>query len=309
MAGSLPIQGEVYLETEAEQTTDRPTEEQTSGTFWLADSIDDGQVRMTMLNIDGERLDLSEQVELNVFPRRFLHQPDYSAELFSPRRRMIEAIVDLADEHRREEHYNSAEYEYRRALNLDEEHVRANFGLGETYLATGEAAKAREIFIRLTRLKAVYTARHKHLFNDLGIKLRKLGLYREALEHYHRALTVAQDDEHLWFNIARTLHEDGQPDLARKILEKALGLNPGFKLAQLVLDQGFPAADSGPDAAAPATEPNIRPPDRQPAELSPRLVFGQAAANLARAGRRISLDSSQPKREEKSRLSVVRLDD
>ncbi len=207
--------------------------------FWRAEVLVDGAVRMVQLDARGEATETFELVGLEEFGRRFAWAPDFAVGPKSPKNRMLERIVALADEHFRRKEYFSAEYEYKNALELDENHVWANFGLGETYLAQNEDEKAREVFLKLSRIEAVYHERHKHLFNELGIRLRKLGLYRESLEHYLRALTIARDDEHLWFNAARALDEDDQPELAARLLKKALELNPDFWQAKQVAKRGF----------------------------------------------------------------------
>lgn len=194
--------------------------------YWVATVRDDGQIHVVLLDINNEPSHLSEIVTEGEFHKRFMHQPGYWQHAKSPQERLVDIIIEQADEHYEREEYLSAEYEYKKALHLDEESVRANFGLGLTYVAQGENNRAKEVFFRLANIEAIYQPKHKHLFNEFGIQLRKMGLYDQALEHYNRALTIARRDENLWFNMGRTLHEEGhRADLAKRAMKKALELN------------------------------------------------------------------------------------
>ena len=83
------------------------------------------------------------------------------------------------------------------------DNVRANFGIGLTYLERGESDKAENIFARLIKLDGAYEEEHKHLFNEFGISLRKNKMFSQSLEYYLRALDLTKKDENLYINIAR----------------------------------------------------------------------------------------------------------
>ncbi len=129
----------------------------------------------------------------------------------------------------------SAEFEYNNALKLDEQNVRANFGLGKTYLASGQNDKAANVFRKLSTIEAVLEPQNKHIFNEFGMALRKMGLYVEAVRHYHRALSLTSGDENLWFNLGRALYEGGQHKQALGAVKKALDINPNFEEARQYL--------------------------------------------------------------------------
>lgn len=235
---SRPIKGEVYLQR-ADYVKDifdqgqRAIEE----TYWLADPKPNGMVEVTLLDADDEPSGYKETIAEAEFRKRFDHQPGYFKNRPSAKERLLNRILDIADGHYQAEEYNSAEYEYKRALKLDEDSVRANFGLGLTHMAKKEYDQAKAVFLKLAHLDVFYEPHHKHLFNELGIRLRKLGLYREALDHYYQALTIARDDEHLWFNLGRLMHEDKNNEAAEAMIAKALALNPEFKAAKVYRDQ------------------------------------------------------------------------
>ena len=228
--------GEVYLERRVLKVGSRnDTRETMTENYWVANPLGDGKVEMSLLDVNDQPTGITEVFPESDFQDRFLHQPGYFDTLKTPKERLIDSILDIADQHFDNKEYHSAEYEYGRAVKLDEEHVRGNFGLGKTYLAQGEYDQASKLFIKLANIKAALEPHHKHLFNEFGIELRKMGLYHEALENYHRALGASSDDDHLWFNLGRAFHEDGRSDLAKKMMHKALALNPDLVEAKKFL--------------------------------------------------------------------------
>ncbi len=159
----------------------------------------------------------------------FSPDPSLYVRKVQPIMRRIEETVDKADTHRVRQQFFSAEFEYKNALRLDEEHIRATFGLGLTYLDRGDASHANLVFRRLAGLDTAFEAKHKHLFNEFGIKLRKNRMYVQALKYYARAYALSKDDEHLLYNMARTFYEKGSPKIALRYLHKAMALNPEFR--------------------------------------------------------------------------------
>ena len=117
-------------------------------------------------------------------------------------------------------------------IKVDEENIRANFGLGLTYLDRGETSKADNIFQRLIKLEAAFENEHKHLFNDFGISLRKNEMYDQAIEYYAKALELSAQDEHLHYNIARAYFSKSNLDKTLHHLQQALRLNKDFEIAK-----------------------------------------------------------------------------
>lgn len=143
---------------------------------------------------------------------------DYSPEVelyntrIKPAMKGLEKTLDAADGHRERHEPLSAEMEYTKALDVDETNVRATFGLGLVYLGRKDMDKARMIFDELVDMDAAFEVRHKHLFNEFGISLRKSGLFTEAVQYYTRALEFNEEsgeDENLCYNVARAYYEMG----------------------------------------------------------------------------------------------------
>ena len=145
--------------------------------------------------------------------------------------RELVKTVARADRYRQRGETYSAEYEYSNALKVDIENVRANFGLGLTYLDRGEKSKAEDIFSRLVKLEATYQPEHKHLFNEFGMKLRKTKMLDEALTYYQQALELSKNDENLYCNLARVYAEKGDNEAAIDALANSLQINPSFDVA------------------------------------------------------------------------------
>jgi len=209
----------------------------------------DGSLLLRELNRNFVPVGKAKSVSRDTLLADYLPEPDVYLKKVVPGMRRIEESVDKGDDHRAKGELISAEFEYKNALRLDEEHIRGTFGLGLTYLARGEKENADIVFRRVVVLDGAFEEEHKHLFNEFGIRLRKNGMHAQALKFYKRATRLARhDDEHLLYNIARTFYEKGQEKQARRLLEKALGVNPDFTRARGfldILDQG----GTGPDGS------------------------------------------------------------
>lgn len=165
----------------------------------------------------------------------YLPEPDLYMNKVVPMMRQVRETADAADQHRSQAELMSAEFEYKNALRVDEEHIRATFGLGLTYLDRGEVDNANLVCRRIITLEAAFGEEHKHLFNEFGIKMRKHKMYAQALRYYFKAFRLTRKDENLLYNISRTYFEKGRFKLARKFLNMALVMNPSFEEARVLL--------------------------------------------------------------------------
>jgi tetratricopeptide (TPR) repeat protein len=117
-----------------------------------------------------------------------------------------------------------------------EKSARAAFGMALAHLKRGNRTKARRIFENLAGSEAGFQRVHKHMFNDFGISLRREHLPETAIKLYSRALSLASDDPHLHFNMARVLYEDRNFTEANSHLERALQLDPELMEARMFLE-------------------------------------------------------------------------
>ncbi len=213
------------------------TRDQEMESYYLIDAINEKTVSLKPLDINGEPLQFIEQVKIAEFKQHFTFRPDYYKNKKSLREIGIDRRIAKAQEHYRKKEYSSAEYEYEQVLKLDEENLRAKFGVGKVYASRGELEKAKDIFEQISQVKAIFENNNKHIFNELGIELRKQGLYQQAISFYRKALSFVKDDEHLYFNIGRACHEKGDFKAAAKYLAVALKMNPGLAEARQLLKE------------------------------------------------------------------------
>jgi len=103
--------------------------------------------------------------------------------------------------------------------------------------------KSRLIFGELVTMDGAFENRHKHLFNEFGINLRKSSLFEEAVRYYSRALEINGDlfgeDENLYYNLARAYYEKGEWKPCIEFAGRALGVSgthePALVLCRLAV--------------------------------------------------------------------------
>lgn len=226
----------VYSETKVQKIGTMSTSRtQIIVDYYQCTQIDENTMNIQILDMYGAPMPLMEKVAIGEFLKRFTYDPDKFLNPKTSADLAADKAIATAEKHVARKEFNSAEYEYSKALKLDEENVRANFGLGKLYVETGEVDKAAEIFSGLAQQDNVLELSNKHIFNELGIELRGLKHYEQAIDFYRKALVLAQDDEHLLFNIARAYLEDGNKDIARDYLNRALVIDPQMKTAKMLL--------------------------------------------------------------------------
>ncbi|WP_319541056.1 tetratricopeptide repeat protein [uncultured Pseudodesulfovibrio sp.] len=208
--------------------------------YWFAEEAapdENGRVVMVQpLNNHNIPSGPKEEFPLPDFLEKFDPELEYYQTEVYPRIQEMNSTLKRAEQQRDQGALYSAQFEYEATLDFDEQNVRANFGLGLTYMERGETEKAGDIFERVVGLDAAFAPEHKHLFNEFGISLRKSKLTDQAVEYYTRALEITDNDENLYYNIARAYFEQGDKDECISNLTKALELNPSFKEAGKFLE-------------------------------------------------------------------------
>lgn len=203
--------------------------------FWFVEEAADGSILVQPMNSNYIPTGPQKTISMDELLEKYSPEPEFYVQSVYPKMKEMEKALSSGDKFRDKGETFSAEYEYSNALKLDEENVRANFGIGLTYLARGETAKADNIFNRLVNLDAAFQGEHKHLFNDFGISLRKNKMYAQAVEYYERALELTQADENLHINLARALLEEKECARCVSHLFEALRLSPGNETAMKFL--------------------------------------------------------------------------
>ncbi len=243
-------------------TTTRKTVKKT---FWYVKQLSPETVEIQPLNVNYVPSGPKRKVPTEDFLEKFSPEPEFYISNVFPKMKELNETIDKGEKHRDKGETFSAELEFNNALSIDEENIRANFGLGLTYLDRGDDSRANDIFERLVKLDAAFEPEHKHLFNEFGINLRKNKMYVQSVEYYERALELAETDENLHYNMARAYYEKEEFSKAYKSLEKALELNPSFSEAQqfrkFLVDKNLVDAHGNQvaGAALPAAEAKKKP--------------------------------------------------
>ncbi|CAO0819648.1 hypothetical protein DFAR_1050007 [Desulfarculales bacterium] len=102
---------------------------------------------------------------MDEFLKRFEFAPEFLPRKASLRQQQADRVVARAECHREAKENLSPEFEFSNALKLDEQNVRGNFGLGKTYLATGQPDNAANIFRKFSTIEAMLEPENKHIFN------------------------------------------------------------------------------------------------------------------------------------------------
>ena len=194
--------------------------------YWYAVEQENRIIELQPLNLNYIPSGPKKRISIDEFLARFSPEPEFYVTNVFPKIKEVNKTIARADRHRKNKEYYSAEMEYGNALRVDEDNIRANFGLGITYLERGENTKAEDILGRLVKLEGAFEDEHKHLFNDFGINLRKNGMFNQSIAYYERALELAHHDENLYYNVARACLEKKDTDKALEYLLKGLDINP-----------------------------------------------------------------------------------
>nr|WP_203544830.1 hypothetical protein [Desulfovibrio sp. JC010] len=205
-------------------------------TYWYAEEQDNGVLKVQAINTNYIPTGPQVAVEMEMFLSDYHPEPELYVKKVIPNLKKLEKSISLGESHRENGETYSAEYEFNKAMSLDEMNVRVNFGLGLTYLDRGEMDRADNIFKRLISLDSSFEPQHKHLFNEFGISLRKSGMLQQALDYYLKAEHLVQEDENLHLNIARVHFELGEIKACLEHLRSALRLNEKLEEACVFLN-------------------------------------------------------------------------
>jgi len=220
-----PIEGVFCIESSSKIGTGTTAKRVKSKANYYAREMDDGSVELLLLNEKNVPVGSPEQTSKEDLLVKGMPMPQLYKEVVSNYREVQKSIA-RGDKFRARNETFTAEFEYSNALNLDEQNVRANFGIGLCLLARDEKEKAKEVFERIIKIDSAFEDEHKHLFNEYGIALRKKDMAEQAVEYYTRALELSGKDENLWYNLGRTLFDLKEWDQCAQAARQCLSLNP-----------------------------------------------------------------------------------
>jgi len=103
--------------------------------------------------------------------------------------------------------------------------------VAENYLNSNDGELAEKYFRKSLHSRADDV----HVYNRLGIALRKQGKWQEAITEYKKALKIDPDDEAIHFNMGRAYLEGKRNGLAKECFQKVLKINPELHEAEAEL--------------------------------------------------------------------------
>ncbi|WP_029895860.1 tetratricopeptide repeat protein [Desulfohalovibrio reitneri] len=214
-------------------TTSRKTVQQS---YFYVEEQDNGEIHVQNLNDEHVPTGPTETIDKDELLEKYAPEPEFYQKEVFPKLRDLRKTLARADRHRKRGETFSAEMEYGNALKVDEDNVRANFGIGLCYMERGDTAKAQDILDRVVKLDAAFEEQHKHMFNEFGINLRKSKMFEQAVDYYTRAAEFSPKDENLFYNTGRAYFEMGEYGKAKQSFEKALEINPELQEAAKFLN-------------------------------------------------------------------------
>lgn len=245
--------------------------------YYLVRELEDGTYETQPMNPNWLPMGIKAVITREQLLKQYMPEPELYSKKVLPKLAELRKALAWGDKYRQQGNYFSAEMEYGKALNLDEDNVRATFGIGICFIERKDMDKAKRVFQKLMAMEATYAPEHKHMFNEFGIALRKGELYDQAIEYYERAVTLAPDDENLHFNIARAAYHKGDVRKVYRHVSACLKLNPVHEKALLVkshLDRKVGVNVSAALQEAPDEVPAVSNPDQPIPEQGKRPDLG-----------------------------------
>nr|WP_321513501.1 hypothetical protein [uncultured Pseudodesulfovibrio sp.] len=230
-----PIEGVFSIERMAKIGTGTTARRVNQTALYYAREVENDMVELQGLNNKHVPFGEVETVTKDQLLADYLPMPQLYNEVIGNLRK-VQKSVARGDKFRKRGENFTAEYEYANALNLDEQNVRANFGIGLCLLARNEDDKARKVFDRIIKIDSAFGEDHKHLFNEYGIALRQKKLTGQAVDYYKRALDLADDDENLWYNLARAQFDRQDWAKCGEAVSRCMALDPTHPEGKKILD-------------------------------------------------------------------------
>ena len=119
-------------------------------------------------------------------------------------------------------------------LHEAEKTARSDFSEGLRNFEQGLRKKAMVSFEKPLLMNIAWLARHKHMFSEFGVTLRKIKIFGLAMRYHSKALSLSPNESNILFNIARVYICLGDNEAAEKCLRTVLQTKPKLKEAVLL---------------------------------------------------------------------------
>lgn len=230
------ILGVYSLQIEASVGTGGTSDKHDNITYWYARQMSEEDFEVQPLNQHHVPSGIRSEMKQIDFLRQYTPEPAYYRLHTVPALETLARKVEEGEKAFAEGNMDEAEAQFIKALMIDDKNIDANYGLGEVYSETKQFEKLKKVLSTLLGLSEAFTHEHRQKFNSFGISLRKNGHYDDSIRYYEKSLEIVEDDENVYFNLARVYYEKGQNDKCVSSLEAALELNPKFMEAQKFLN-------------------------------------------------------------------------
>ncbi len=230
------VLGVYSLTLQAEVGTGSTKDTRENVTYWYARQLSESEFEIQPLNTHHVPSGVRSVMAEMDFLKQYMPEPTYYRTHTVPAMDTLARKVKMGETAFENGNMDEAESQFIKALMIRKEDVDANYGLGEVYSETKEFNKLKDVLNTLLGLSEAFTMEHRQKFNKFGISLRKNGHFDESIRYYEKSLEIVEDDENVYFNLARVYFEKGRNDQCISNLEAALNLNPEFIEAQKFLN-------------------------------------------------------------------------
>ena len=139
---------------------------------------------------------------------------------------------------------DSAETEFKRALELDSQDLDSRFGLAQTLRRAGKLAQAKEALLQVQKADETYQG----LSMEQGLLQEAEGHYEEAISAYQEGLKRDESDMQLWLRLGAAQVAAAKLDAADTTLRKVLKETPNSAEGEYFAGRIAFARERTPDA-------------------------------------------------------------
>lgn len=229
------ILGVYSLHIDAEIGTGHTSGTHANVTYWYARQLSEEAFEVQPLNSHHVPSGVCTQLEQMDFLKQYTPEPNFYRLHTVPAMQTLQRKIDAGKDAFEIGDLDEAESQFVKALMIHDKNIDANYGLGEVYSEKKEFTKLKKVLDTLLGISEAFTYEHRQKFNKFGISLRKNGHYDESIRYYEKSLEIVDDDENVYFNLARVFFEKGMFEECAQSLEQSLGINPEFVEAQKFL--------------------------------------------------------------------------
>lgn len=201
-------------------------------TYWYARQLSETEFEVQPLNSHHVPSGVCTVLEQLDFLKQYTPEPNYYRIHTVPALKTLERKIKEGQDAFEVGDLDEAESQFIKALMIRKRDIDANYGLGEVYSEKKEFVKLKRVLDTLLGISEAFAYEHRQKFNRFGISLRKNGHYDESIRYYEKSLEIVNDDENVYFNLARVFFEKGMAEQCVESLEQALQINPEFIEAQ-----------------------------------------------------------------------------